>query len=108
MKAGNFCPLIRKDCIENKCKWYCQVRGVNPNTGQPVDEWQCAINLLPVLLIENSQQQRSTGAAVESFRNEMVKANESNINVLSAAAQMLQHARENKVLTANIQEVTEE
>lgn len=73
MKKGNFCPLIKKDCIENKCQWYCQVRGVNPNTGQPVDEWQCAINLLPILLIENSQQQRSTSAAVESFRNETVK-----------------------------------
>jgi hypothetical protein len=73
MKKGNFCPLIKKDCIENKCEWYCQVRGVNPNTGEPVDEWQCAINLLPILLIENSQQQRSTSAAVESFRNETVK-----------------------------------
>ncbi len=46
---------------------------MNPNTGEPVDEWQCAINLVPVLLIENSQQQRGTSAAVESFRNESVK-----------------------------------
>ncbi len=76
MKKGNYCPLLKKDCIENKCSWYCQVRGVNPNTGQPVDEWQCAVNLLPVLLIENSQQQRSTSAAVESFRNESIKQNE--------------------------------
>lgn len=73
MKKGNFCPLIKKDCIENKCAWYTQVRGVNPNTGEPVDEWQCSINLIPILLIENSQQQRSTSAAVESFRNETVK-----------------------------------
>jgi hypothetical protein len=73
MKKGHFCPLIKKDCIENKCEWYCQVRGINPNTGEPVDEWQCAVNLLPVLLIENSNQQRSTSAAVESFRNETVK-----------------------------------
>jgi len=28
------------------------------------------------LLVENSQQQRQTGSAVESFRNEMVKNNE--------------------------------
>jgi hypothetical protein len=73
MKKGHFCPLIKKDCIENKCEWYCQVRGINPNTGEPVDEWQCAVNLLPVLLIENSKQQRSTSVAVESFRNETVK-----------------------------------
>ena len=73
MKIGNYCPLIHKSCIENKCKWFCQVRGVNPNTGQDVDEWQCAVNLLPLLLIENSQQQRHTSAAVESFRNETVQ-----------------------------------
>ena len=28
------------------------------------------------MMIENSQMQRQTGAAVESFRNEVVKANE--------------------------------
>jgi len=31
---------------------------------------------LPVLMIENSQMQRQTGAAVESFRNEVVSANQ--------------------------------
>jgi hypothetical protein len=29
---------------------------------------------IPILLVENSQQQRSTSAAVESFRNEMAGA----------------------------------
>jgi hypothetical protein len=62
--------------------------GHNPNTGQAVDEWACSIQFLPMLLIENSQQQRGTGAAVESFRNEMVKANQTNINILEAAANM--------------------
>jgi len=76
IKPGNFCPLLKKDCIGLQCAWFTQVRGHNPNTGKEVDEWSCAIAWLPVLLIENSQQQRSTGAAVESFRNEMVKANE--------------------------------
>lgn len=37
---------------------------------------------MPMLMIENSQQQRQTGAAVESFRNEMVKANEASAQVL--------------------------
>jgi len=82
MKPGDFCPLIKKDCIGIKCSWFTQMRGVNPNTGKDVDEWSCAITWLPVLLIENSQQQRQTGAAVESFRNEMVKSNELNIDIL--------------------------
>jgi len=73
LEQGKFCPLIQKDCIELKCSWFTQIRGVNPNTGLEVDEWGCAITWMPMLLIENSQQQRSTGAAVESFRNEVVK-----------------------------------
>ena len=35
---------------------------------------------MPLLLIENSQMQRQTGAAVESFRNEAVKANQQQLN----------------------------
>lgn len=75
LKPGNFCPLLKKDCVGLKCAWFTQMRGVNPNTGKEVDEWGCAVAWLPMLLVENSQQQRHTGAAVESFRNEVVKAN---------------------------------
>lgn len=78
LKNGNFCPLIKKDCKGLECSWFTQIRGSNPNTGAEVDEWACAISWLPILLIENSQQQRQTGAAIESFRNEVVKANEVN------------------------------
>ena len=85
IKPSNVCPLLKKECIGLQCAWFTQVRGHNPNTGKEVDEWSCAIAWLPVLLIENSQQQRSTGAAVESFRNEMVKANEVGQQILLAA-----------------------
>jgi len=78
LEQGKYCPLIKKDCIGLQCSWFTQIRGVNPNTGEPVDEWGCAITWMPMLLIENSQQQRSTGAAVESFRNEVVKSNQEN------------------------------
>lgn len=60
---------------------------MNPNTGEPIDEYGCAVSWLPVMLIENSQQQRHTGAAVESFRNEMTKANEVGQQILLAAVQ---------------------
>lgn len=71
------CPLDKfKPCRQLDCAWYIQLRGTNPNTGQEVDDWGCAMAWMPVLTIENSQQQRQTGAAVESFRNEVVKINE--------------------------------
>lgn len=86
IKPGNYCPLVKEECLQLKCSWFTQVRGKNPNTGKDVDEWACAIAWMPMLMIENSQQQRQTGAAVESFRNEMVKANEVGQKVLLAAA----------------------
>lgn len=83
-----WCPLIKKDCVERKCVWYMHIRGMDPNTGKDIDHWGCAVSWMPTLLIENSQQQRSTSSAVESFRNEMVKANETNVEILSATANM--------------------
>jgi hypothetical protein len=68
------------------CAWFIQVRGTNPNTGKEVDEWACSMAWLPILMIENSQQQRQTGAAVESFRNEMVRANEQTGQMLLAVS----------------------
>ena len=87
IKPGTYCPLVKKDCLQTGCSWFTQLRGTNPNTGKEVDEWGCAITWLPMLLIENSQQQRQTGAAVESFRNEMVKANDATTQLLSATTQ---------------------
>jgi hypothetical protein len=49
--------------------------GSDPNTGESVNRYACSDSWMPMLLIENSQQQRQTGAAVESFRNEMIKLN---------------------------------
>lgn len=78
------CPLHSfEPCKQLECAWFLQVRGNNPNTGDSVDEWGCAIAWLPVLLIENSKQQRQTGAAVESFRNEMVKSNNASMELLT-------------------------
>ncbi len=78
IKPGDFCPLIKKDCIGLKCSWYTQMRGTNPNTGEPVDEWGCAVTWMPVMAVEIAQKSNQTGAAVESFRNEVVKANQQN------------------------------
>jgi hypothetical protein len=82
LQHGSFCPLLKKDCIQMKCMWFTHIMGTNPNTGKDTDEWTCAIAWLPVLLVENSGQQRQTGAAVESFRNEMVRANKASTQAL--------------------------
>ena len=86
------CPLNNfEPCKKLGCAWFMKVVGLNPQTGQQVDEWGCAVAWMPILTIENSQQQRQTGAAVESFRNEMVKANESSIKLISQQRGLLNH-----------------
>lgn len=86
IEPGKYCPLIKKDCIGLQCSWFMLVRGKHPQTGADVDDWNCAMTWLPILMIENSQQQRQTGAAVESFRNEVVKAAEHSQQMLMQAA----------------------
>jgi|TARA_Y100000052_G_C2934901_1_gene76774 hypothetical protein len=73
IKAGNYCPLLQKECIGLQCAWITQIRGMDPQTGEDVDEWDCAIKWLPFLLIENTKKNIESGAAVESFRNEVVQ-----------------------------------
>jgi hypothetical protein len=64
-----------RDMVVNcSCRKWRQIQGKNPNTGEDVNGWDCVDAWLPLLMIENSQMQRQTGAAVESLRNEMVKA----------------------------------
>jgi hypothetical protein len=85
------CPLDGfNPCRQLECAWFMKIAGTNPNTGKEVEEWGCAMAWMPMLMIENSQQQRSTSAAVESFRNEMVKNNEVGQRVLLAAANIPQ------------------
>lgn len=84
MKDGEFCPLINKKCVGHKCAWFTQIRGVNPNTGQELDEWNCAVSWMPMMAVEIAQKSSQTGAAVESFRNEVVEANYRNQQLYAA------------------------
>ncbi len=73
-----------RDMVINcRCRTWVQIQGANPNTGEAMKRWGCVDALMPLLMIENSQQQRQTGAAVESFRNEMVRANEQTVLALA-------------------------
>ncbi len=102
LKNGTFCPLIKKDCVGLTCAWFTKVQGYDTNTGTQVEEYQCAIAWMPMLLIENSGQQRQTGAAVESFRNEMVKTNETSQKVLLASLGGQRQQDENPMLDISL------
>lgn len=91
------CPLMGGNpCVEDgaiingelvACRFWVTIIGQHPQTGETVNNGDCAMAWTPILLIENSKINRETGAAVESFRNEMVKNNEINTQVLLSTAQ---------------------
>lgn len=94
--AKIICPMMGGDeCVEDgairngelvKCRFWVHVIGKDPQTGKEIDNGDCAMAWTPILLIENSKVNRETGAAVESFRNEMVKANETSQQLLLASS----------------------
>ncbi len=70
---GDFCPLLQKACIRTQCKWYKQIMGKNPQTGEDINGWDCAVSWLPLLTVDVARHVNSAGAATESMRNEIVK-----------------------------------
>lgn len=82
------CPLLNKQCLEHKCQWFIQLQGIQPQTGVQTNEWGCSVAWLPILLVENSQQQRQTGAAIEQVRNKIVPAFDALTNLAKTRKQL--------------------
>ena len=80
------CPLLKKACIEHRCRWYIQLIGADPQTGEQLNKWGCAVEFIPVLLIENAKEVRQTAAAVETMRNEAVKDSNAVVGGLATLA----------------------
>lgn len=74
--ATAFARSCREIVAECDCPKFVSIKGTDPQTGVAIESWGCVDSFLPLLLIENAQMSRQTGAAVESFRNEVVKAGE--------------------------------
>ena len=87
LEQGNFCPLVQGECKKLECVWFTRIAGTNPNTGESVDEYGCAVSWMPMLLIENAQQSRQAGAAVESFRNEVSGNSSALLGMVAGAVQ---------------------
>lgn len=63
------CPLHQAPCLEHGCRWYIQLLGTHPQTGESLAKFGCAVEFLPVLLIETAKETRQAAAAIESARN---------------------------------------
>lgn len=88
LEVKHNCPLNNfEPCKQMDCAWFIEVRGLHPQTGEEIAEWGCSMSMLPVLLMENGRQTSHAGAAIESFRNEMVKSNQLNTEIMAAAVE---------------------
>lgn len=83
--STGFQKACRTIITEFQCPKFVQIRGKDPQSDKEIDKFGCVDSFLPMLLIENAQMQRHTGAAVESFRNEMVRNNEIGREILLKA-----------------------
>ena len=91
MKVQYDCPLGSK-CEKMldeetiiRCRWWIKVIGKHPQTGDPVDTWDCSINWMPIMQSETSNKLRGLKAATESFRNESNKEQKIFNNLISSA-----------------------
>jgi hypothetical protein len=75
-KGGMMCPLWKKkmSAVCHNCEWWTHLRGKHPQGEEILDQWGCAIAWLPMLMVENSQMQRQTGASVDKVANVMAHA----------------------------------
>lgn len=76
-EAKNTCPLHNfEPCKQLDCGWFIKLYGENPQNGEQVEEWGCAITMLPLLMVDNTKNAYAVGSAIESLRNEMVNDGE--------------------------------
>ena len=74
LKSKNGCPLHNfEPCKQLDCAWFTKLAGKNPQGEKEIEEWGCAITFMPILMVANTNSNVRTQAAVESFRNIMVK-----------------------------------
>jgi len=45
------CPLLRSKCIEKRCAFWTLTQGRDPRLGTPVQQYQCALTLQPVIML---------------------------------------------------------
>jgi hypothetical protein len=69
----NFCPLIKKKCIKEKCAWWTEVTLRDIATQKLSLEYNCAVVWLPQIMGEQNRNTIGVAAAVEARGNDIVK-----------------------------------
>lgn len=85
---GSVCEAIKDGAI-HRCKWFTEVMGMNPQTGEQINRWDCAIAWLPVLTLEMSRTNQGQTAALENLRNIVADDNQRLLEVARHNSRLL-------------------
>jgi len=106
------CPLgkecekpatVSGETVIVRCPWYKRLIGKDPQTGNPIDTWDCAVGWVPILLTELSLEMRQTAAAVESTRNELVTRQDKALSVFEEVSKTVCAIERTSVAVAMLQ-----
>jgi CxxC motif-containing protein len=100
MEINITCPLGSKceEIKDNKmyrCAWYTCLQGKNPQSEEVINEWQCAMAWMPIMMVENAQQSRGVNQAITSMRDETIARQD------LAIATMVEHRGNDYVRSIN-------
>lgn len=71
---GKQCEYIGDDKKLHRCRAYMHVRGLDPTTGEELNEWKCSqFEWQPILLLEIAKTNRGQTEAICSLRDENIK-----------------------------------
>lgn len=79
-------PEKKQGCIQHECEFYINIMGAHPQTGELVNDFRCSIAFLPILLVENSNQQRQTAHEVGKVANQIHRSRSEFIGALPPEA----------------------
>lgn len=64
-----FCPIIKDECVKEKCAWWIKLMQKNPQTEELKEISSCSIPLMVDVGIDNGKGIMRVQSAVESERN---------------------------------------
>lgn len=82
---GHTCEKAVDGKLE-RCMWYMQIQGTNPQTGEAIDKFDCAMVWQPILMMESAKETLGVAQSVHSLRNETIKRQDAALALASGGS----------------------
>jgi hypothetical protein len=91
---GATCEKITSEGID-RCRLYICIAGENPQTGEKMEDWNCAFSWQPMLMIDQSRSVKGTQCATEELRNSVATGNQAMVQMFAINQQNQQRMLKN-------------